>query len=446
MEHKCGIIGISSSHKNNNIFNDIIYGLLNLQHRGKESCGLSYQYLNGYVNEFKTYKKSGLVKDVFDKFKTKDLSKYVIGHVRYSTSGGKKYGDKLIQPFTFKNKKHGLFSIVHNGNIPHYKKETNIVNVLNDTLMLAKKLETWEGEIIDLLKIFIDKIRFAFCLLIMFENCIYVIRDKYGYRPLCLGQTDCGVCVSSESCALGKYKYIRDIIPGEIGILINGNYNNLYNSKIGRIQHCSFEHIYFMNKNTISNGFLTVDLRKQLGKQLGKEEKLKFNYNNTIVCAIPRTAIPIAQGYAIETGLQYSQVLKKSSYYGRTFILPDNTERKRICNKIFKVYAKFIKDKNIILVDDSIVRGNTILGIAKLFFENGCSSLHIRVGSPPVIGRCFYGIDIPTEEELIANDGLEDLDKKLGVTSVQYLSKDGLKECFGPGFCTGCFTKKYIDW
>ena len=442
MFHKCGIIGISNKQPNKTIFNNIIYGLLNLQHRGKESCGITYTI----SSNIKTYKKQGLVKDIFEKFKTNDKTKSIIGHVRYSTSGGKKFGNKLIQPFVMKNKKHGFFSLVHNGNIPHYKNFTQNPDILNDTLMLCEQIKNSDDDILDILKMFLKKIRFAFCLLIMFEDKIYTVRDSYGYRPLCLGKNYCGSCIASESCALGKYKFVRDIEPGEIGLLQNGKYKSLYTKSMVTLQKCIFEHIYFMNKNTVANNLNTEHSRYLLGVELANEEKLKFKNNECLVCAVPRTAIPIAKGYATEMGLQYAQILEKFKNYGRTFILPDNVERKKICNKIFSVKKEFIKDKDIILVDDSIVRGNTIQGISKLFFDNGCRSLHIRIGSPPVIGRCFYGIDIPTEKELIANHGINDLHKKLKVTSVQYLSLNGLKKCFGEGFCMGCFNKKYIEW
>ena len=252
-----------------------------------------------------------------------------------------------------------------------------------------------------------------------------------------------GCCVVSESCALGDYKLVRDVKPGEIILLKNGRWETIFQMRSVKLQKCIFEHIYFMKKDTIANGLHTETLRYNLGSKLALEDDTEFSVEDTVVMAVPRTAIPMAKGYAETIGLEYIQILHKEAKSGRTFIMPSNSERLELCNKIFYLRGD-IGDKNIILVDDSLVRGNTIKGIAKLFKK--AKSVHIRIASPPVIGRCFYGIDIPTEEELIANEGLEDLDKKLGVSSIKYLTLEGMLSCFGDGFCTECFTKDYAKW
>ena len=441
MKTECGIVGISTQQKCYQIYQDTIHALSRLQHRGRESCGIAYsQTVKKYL---------GLVEDNFNKFQPEFRTNYMVGHTRYSTNGSKN-DITLAQPIQKDN-----IILVHNGNLPHIDKLKTKYNIecRNDSeFLLEFIIKNKHLSMIEIIQKILLGIRGCFCIILLTDLGIWAFRDIYGYRPLCIGESDNGLIVTSESVALGRYKLVRDIKPGEVLFIKNGLIKETYILKNKtKPKMCIFEHIYFMNRNTIADEQHVETTRYNLGIQLAKEDKTEFDPENSIVMAIPKTAIPSAKGYAFATKIPYIQILQKERNCGRTFILPDNTQRMEMCNKIFYLQGD-VGDKNVIIVDDSIVRGNTIKGIVKLFSK--AKSVHIRVSSPPVTGTCNYGIDIPTKEELIKNgNSIENIRKEFNVDSLQYLSLEGLQKSMlaknQGNFCMGCLDGNYnkeLEW
>ena len=464
----CGILGILNT--NSFSSDDFLDKLKKIQHRGQEGYG--YSYID--QNKISIYKKVGkILKEDIKSFNTN----IALGHTRYSTSGKSKTNinyienNKLIseiQPFlsTHLGKK---FSLVHNGNIPNieeiYRKLgcTFKIDELNsDSEFIVKYIENSEKNLIETLKIFMENVERAFSILILIDNKIYILRDRYGTRPLCIGFNESGWCISSESCVFNNYSFLRDVNPGEILVLDENNIKTLYNYKeTKKIDYkkgiCLFEYIYFLNENSYADNYQVSQLRYKFGIKLA-EQDLETGFNklsleNTIVVGSPSTGIPSGKGYADRMNYKYTQVLKKNVNIGRTFILENNKKREDSCRKKFYLDVDKIKDKNIILVDDSLVRGTTMRNLIKIFRESGIKSIHIRIAAPPIKYPCFYGIDIPSKNELIANNNdVEKICKIVDADSLSYINLDKIKDIMQQDFdnlCTGCFNNNYnqsLEW
>lgn len=441
----CGIFAIySKSHFHINLLIDIIQ---QLEHRGKDSFGISF--LQSSKNTVQLIKSL----EPFSKYNNNSFNdlKIAITHNRYSTVKNKSINSltKQIQPIYFKNKFID-FHIVHNGNISNitkyitydenYSDTQNILQFFNET-----DSTNFENKLIE----FVNKIHCSYSIIILFNNTLYILRDSYGYKPLNLGLLNNDLCVVSEDNIL-NFNKIRDINPGEILKIDNSGYKTLYNTSIKRQFKCIFEYIYFMNQNSTYNNQSVYQLRKKLGSSLASSETTHFNSNNTLVIGSPNTAIPMGIGFAEYLNLPYKQAIEKQPDCGRTFILKNQTERQKLCKK-FIFHKSMIQNKIIILVDDSLVRGNTIQNLSKLFYEYGCNQLHIRICSPPVKYPCYYGIDIPTYEELLINNySIKQIEKKFNLNSLKYITNYKMIEVFKDyGFCTSCFTGDYnkeLDW
>lgn len=462
---KCGLFGIISQKNNSNIQNYVISGLEKLQHRGQESTGISYYYDNKIID----YKGLGLVKDVYKNIKDNNSYNCCIGHVRYSTSGNSKENleSSLIETQPINR---NLFALAHNGNIPNisslikkYQKYlSNQINInkISDSLILSDiiynllikfdtKLDHWLGQIlIDI----INKIPGVYCLLILYKNSIIAVRDRYGLRPLCYGEYNGDFAISSESCALQHFSKIKDINPGEI-IRFTDKIEIIYQYSENKNVLCLFEYIYFLNPKTEADDHQVYDTRYQSGKILADQDKIKGDY---IVIGIPNTGIAGGKGYADKSGLKYEQWIIKNKNYQRSFIEPNNKDRSRVCSQKYIYNWDKLKNKKIILIDDSIVRGNTMKAIIKLLRENGVQEIHLRVNSPPVISPCYYGIDIPSYDELIANKmNIEEIKNYINVDSLSYLDLNKIIKMMKNtnskyNLCCSCFTNKYskelLEW
>lgn len=431
----CGIFGLYLQHPDAKCVSGVIQGLKSLQHRGHESCGISYLHDNAYSLE----KGCGFVKDVFGNYTKRLLIQSCIGHVRYSTSGKSKSDvhSKLeeCQPLVGKSEV-GHFALVHNGNIPQIKGHDTkyLVNFLSKS-----KKNTWKEKLTDLL----ETIPGVFSVLIDTPDGMYALRDRFGIRPLCFGVRHGNVCFSSESCALGNYGYYRDVKPGELVLANGGEIQSVYRSPRARTSICAFELVYFLNPKSYCDGIHVERFRQKCGEIVAKKDKHKFEGTDYIVTGVPASGITYGESYARTLGLPYFQILTKQTGSNRTFILPDNKSRKIASDNKFLYNVDEIKGKKLIVVDDSIVRGNVMRSIAEKLRENGAIEIHVRIPSPPVIERCQYGIDIPTVAELlIPNRTYEDVIQLLNVTSLEYLDYDELdkllpiysyKECFGGG-------------
>ena len=438
----CGIFGICSKNYISNIL--LIKILTELKHRGSDSYGMSFTQNNTIIN---IKLKELLIENINYNINT------VITHNRYSTTKNKSINNFInqAQPITFKND-NIEFSLVHNGNISNIHKYINYNNNdYSDTQNIMKffnniTIDTFENKLIK----FLNTVHCSYSIIILYNNNLYVIRDRYGYKPLILGQINNNYCVSSENC-MKDFGTIRDILPGEILKITENNYTTIYHKQDKLQLKCIFEYIYFMNQNTDFNNHNVYHIRFNLGINLAKNEQFNFIKDNTIVIGSPNTAITMGKRYASYLNLNYIQLLKKNKSSVRTFILKDQETRINACKK-FIVNSELIKNKIIILVDDSLVRGNTINSLSQMFHNAGCAELHIRICSPEIKYPCYYGIDIPTKEELIVNNyTIEEIEKKCNIDSLRYISLETMINTFNndTNFCTACFTgnhNKELDW
>ena len=325
----------------------------------------------------------------------------------------------------------------------------------NSTLTFKDK---WKIILTEVLKIF----KKSYCLIILTNNNIFAVRDKYGVRPLCIGFKESGWCLSSESTVFNNnYNFMRDIQPGEIININKDGVNTLYNYEEERMNklnipikaHCLFEYIYFLKEDTYADNFQVSNLRYKFGIELANQDIKKNNIiENAIVVGSPSTGIPSGKGYADRMNLKYLQVLKKDNNVGRTFILENNKKRDNACKKKYYLDTENIKNNKIIIVDDSLVRGTTITNLISIFRESGAKEVHIRIAAPPIKNPCYYGIDIPTKEELIANNNsIGEIQKIINANSLSYLSMNSIRKIMENHFgnmCTGCFDGHYnnYDW
>ena len=435
----CGIFGILSDIS----LLEVINIIKNLEHRGKDSYGISY--FNTELYTFKTDKLNNMykLKNLFNNIKC------CITHNRYSTNNNKNALLKQSQPLYFKNNNLD-FSLVHNGNISNVHKYITYEDELSDRQIIIKFFENVsEYTFEERLKEFINTVHCSYSIIILYKDILYVLRDSYGYKPLILGLINNNYCISSENC-INNFITIRDVNPGEIIKIDNSGYKTIYYKKNKLELKCIFEFIYFMNSNTIFNNHKVYNIRKNLGKNLASMELIKFPSNNTIVVGSPNTAIPMGIGYSEYLNLPYKQLLIKEKMCERTFILKDQDSRKNECKK-FIVEKELIKDKIIILVDDSLVRGNTLNSLSKIFFANKCKELHVRICSPELKYPCYYGIDIPTYEELLLNNySIKEVEKLNNLNSLRYISINKMIDSFdNNNFCTACFDGNYnkeLEW
>ena len=456
LKHKCGIFGLYSLSTNDSIILETILGLEKLQHRGREAAGISY--INN-LNELTIYKNLGLVKDIFKKdssFNANIKTISCIGHVRYSTTKKKIYTNKrdeynTIQPL-WNICDLGEFSLVHNGNIPNISNMVKILNINLKTdsdseifiqLIKNTKYKTFEERLINI----VDKVPGVFSLIIQTKTAIYGIKDRFGIRPLCLAKKNGKFCLSSESSYLADCNYIRELNCGEIIKIDKNDDKTIYIKDNVKPDFCLFEIIYFMKHTSIINNNTIETYRYIFGQKLGeKEDIIEYGREDIFVADVPNTAIPSAKGYANSLNIKYMSVFEKRAGTGRTFILPNNTQRyttNRIGLKI-RANVDLSQCKSIILVDDSLVRGNTIRNIISKLKNYGVENIHLRIPSPPIKNACYYGIDIPTREELIAyNRSVDEIADILGITSVRYLEYKTMSSMFDNKVCGCCFTGEY---
>ncbi|MEW6194765.1 MAG: amidophosphoribosyltransferase [Bacteroidota bacterium] len=467
----CGVFGIFGS-KDSSI--QTYYGLLALQHRGQEAAGIvtSAENIKG-KKIFNISKDFGLVTEVFNKqniFEKILFGNAAIGHNRYSTTGASD-SEKNIQPF-WVNYRQGNLAVAHNGNLTNAKvireklvNDGAIFQTTSDTevilhLIARSKLE----DQIDQIKEALQQIEGAYSLVLLTDNSLIAARDPKGFRPLCIGKLDGSIIVTSETCALdiNSAEYIRDVNPGEMVIIDNDSLktNKVRSYQIFQdkheIKHCIFEYIYFSRPDSKIFGSNVDKLRRKLGKVLAQNHPVyDKDGDKVIVISVPDSSNTAALGF--QTQLQKQGIpsrleigLIRSHYIGRTFILPGQKAREIGVRIKFNTVKGVIENKTIVLVDDSIVRGTTSKQLIKLLREANPKEIHMRVSSPPIISPCYYGMDFPSKEELIANKfdkNISNIAKYLNVDSLEYLTIDemlGAMIDHKPGdFCTACFSGQY---
>ena len=444
LKEKCGVVGIFG--KDLPVSRLIFFSLFALQHRGQEASCIT-------TNDGKmlhTHKGAGLVAQVYKEKDIKNLHGYIgIGHNRYSTSGGSAL--EHTQPVLNSD---FSFALAHNGNLPSVVALQNFLSskkILkknrSDSELIADAIDFYikEGNSIpEAVKNIFPLITGSFALVMMNKDTLVAARDMYGMKPLSLGKIGRGYVIASETCAIATIgaKFIRDVNPGEMIVI---NKNGLKSIKLAKPdpKYDIFEYVYFARPDSILNGKLIYEVRKNFGKELARE----FKPDIDMVVPVPDTAMPVAIGYSETSGIPMEMALIKNRYVHRTFIEPDQKSRRNSVALKLIPLKKILKGKKIGIIDDSIVRGNTSRKLVKTLFSSGAKEVHLLVSSPPVRYPDFYGIDTPKQKELIAsNKTVEQIRKFLGATSLHFLSLNGLIKSIGlpkNKLCTSFFTGEY---
>jgi len=441
----CGVFGIFGTNRAAEL---TYFGLYSLQHRGQESAGI-VSAGNGQVH---IYKGMGEVNEVFANKKYIDRLKgnIAIGHTRYSTTGASSLTN--IQPFLITNQNQKL-AIAHNGNLTnsyrlrtHLEKEGSIFQTTSDTeiilhLVALSKSRTWRNRICEAL----TQVEGSYSLLFLTENSIIAARDPFGFRPLAIGKHNGSFVVASETCAFDIIgaKYLREVEPGEVIEISSEGIKSVFLPRKERHAFCIFEYIYFARPDSMIFGENVDKVRRRLGRQLAIEHPAEAD----IVIAIPDSANTAALGYSEKSGIKFEIGLIRNHYVGRTFIDPEQTIRDLDVKVKFNPVKGAIKDKRVVVVDDSIVRGTTSKKLVKLIRSAGAKEIHFRVSAPPIISPCFFGIDMPTRKELIASaKTIKEIGAYLEVDSLGYLSIEGMLSMPSlphDNFCVSCFSGKY---
>ena len=442
----CGVVGIYC--KDENLTAHLtFYSLFSLQHRGQESAGIAV-----FGDDIKIVKGMGLVNDVFDQETLRTLKgKIAVGHVRYSTTGGSKIEN--AQPFVVRTKS-GVITIAHNGNLVNYlalreelEKLGSVFVSESDTEVIAQLLAKLllSHDIEDALKLLCKRLRGSYTLIISIDDTLIAFRDPLGFKPLCFGKADFGYVFASESCAIDAVnaKLIRDVKPGEAIIVENGEIKSVFIEKSKKKAICVFEYIYFARPDSVIDGRSVYEVRNSIGKILAEESPVEAD----IVSPVPDSGTTSAIGFAEASGIKYLEALIKNRYVGRTFIMPSQGLREFSVRIKMNTVKENVKGKRVVLIDDSIVRGTTSRKIVDMVRDAGAKEVHFRVGSPPIISPCYFGIDMQTREELIASrKTVEEIRKEINADSLAYLSLDGLLKAVKikkENLCLACLTGNY---
>ncbi len=447
MHEECGVVGVSFSNDAPAALS-IYYALYALQHRGQESAGITVH--DG--TQVRTLKGMGLVPDVFNRGDIQKLIGHAgIGHVRYSTTGGSKIENCQPLLVSFKS---GTIAIAHNGNLVNSKelrdeleKEGRIFLSDSDTEVIAHLLvkKLMYSELEDAVRELMKRLVGSYSLVILVDNTLVAIRDPLGIKPLCLGQIDNGYIVASESAAIDILNgvFIRDIAPGEMLIFKDGTLESRRLVRSKNYAHCVFEYIYFARPDSVIDGELVYNVRMRIGQMLFSEYPAKAD----IVSPVPDSGITAAIGFSKSSGIDYMEGLMKNRYIGRTFIMPGQDMRETAVRLKLNTIKPNIDNKNIVLVDDSIVRGTTSRRIIDLMRKSGAREVHMRVASPPIISPCYLGIDMATREELVAaHKAVKGVEAVINADSLGYISIEGLVKSIGiprEDLCLGCLTGAY---
>ena len=464
LNHCCGVFGITGHSEAGRL---AYLGLYALQHRGQESSGIATSNLGAMFVE----RGMGQVAEVFD---TEHLDRLpgraAIGHVRYSTAGASNLAN--AQPVRIESRR-GSIALGHNGNLVNAKRireqleqEGSIINSTSDTeVMLHLFARSQHDDVVDALADALGQVEGAFSMTLLTNQTLIGTRDPHGFRPLSIGHIDGAVVLASETCAFDLIgaELIRDIEPGElVEIQDNGvasdavleaiaggpgaeapGYRSLKPWSPQKQQRCIFEHVYFARPDSVLFGAGVMDARKRMGAVLAQEAPADAD----LVVPVPDGGVAAALGYSGESGLLFEPALVRNHYVGRTFIEPQQSIRHFGVKVKLNPIRSIIENKRLVLIDDSIVRGTTSAKIVEMMRSAGAAEVHVRVSSPPYVSPCFYGIDTPHREELVAaNHSVEEIRAEIGADSLAYLSHEGLKRSLPDGetaYCGACFTANY---
>ena len=444
---ECGIFGIYAPGQE--VANITYFGLYALQHRGQESAGITVS--DG--RKLNTVKDVGLVAQVFDD-PTKlaalrgDLA---LGHTRYSTTGSNKLAN--TQPMVYEHPQIGPIAMGHNGNLTNYRQlrdeleEKGVVfDTSSDTEVILRLIGQTPGpDLKTVLRRSLPRLEGAYSLVFITRDSVAGVRDQLGFRPLCLGKIGDGFVLASETCALDtvRAKFEREIDPGEV-VIINKDGVESFIAQISlRKAACMFEFIYFARPDSQMMGKNLYEARRRMGRELARQMPTEAD----VVISLPDSGTPAAHGFAEESGIPIREGLIKSRYITRTFIQPSQSLREAGIRLKFNPVRPVLEGKRVVIVDDSIVRGNTSRQIVELLRWAGATEVHMRIASPPLHYPCFMGIDIGSKKELIAVGRTEEeICEVIGADTLAYLRMDGLVKAVGhtiDNFCLACFDGEY---
>lgn len=442
---ECGVFGVHGHSEASNI---TYLGLYALQHRGQESAGIVST--DGHAHY--VHRGMGLVADVFnEKILSRLPGRHAVGHVRYSTSGESQI--RNAQPF-YATTDGGSVAIAHNGNLVNarsIRRELEgrgaIFSTTADSEVIVQLLaRSREKTLVERLIDALSRVKGAFSLVMLTDDSMVAARDPNGFRPLSLGRLDGAWVAASETCALDLIgaSFERDLEPGEVAVVRRGRVRTLRPFKRSvRETFCVFEYIYFARPDSNLNRNNVYGFRKELGRLLAREHPV----NADLVVPVLASGDPAALGYAEESGIPYEQAIIRNHFVRRTFIEPAQSIRNFGVKVKHNAVRGLLQGKRVVLVDDSIVRGTTLIKIVSMLRQTGAREVHLRISAPPTIGPCHYGIDTPTRAELIAHEHtVDEIRELMGADSLGYLSLEGLRRTTGPlkqGFCDACFSDEY---
>jgi amidophosphoribosyltransferase len=458
---ECGVFGIYAPGRS--VAKLTFYGLFALQHRGQEAAGIATcDGQRAYI-----HKDMGLVSQVFNERDMAALEGHMaIGHNRYSTTGSQHV--RNAQPYLIETM-HGPLGVSHNGNLTNALSLRQLLlsrgvglSSTSDTEMmtqiLAAPTEVWERELnvqhepddhwIGRIRAMMQIVDGAYSLALMTRNAIYAVRDPYGLRPLSIGKLPEGYVIASETCALGTIgaDYVDYVEPGSIVRFDEKGMTVFEGRKPEKPALCVFEYVYFARPDSILDGQVVHTARHRMGEVLAQEAPADAD----LVIGVPDSATPAAIGYANQSGIRYGEGLTKNRYIGRTFIQPEDGLRKQSATLKYNPLSSNLRGKRVVLVDDSIVRGNTVGPLVQLLRDGGATEVHVRVSSPPIKHPCFMGVDMATYKELLAaHMDVEGIRQKIGADSLAYLTLPGLLQAiedvvaFKNTYCNACFSGVY---
>ena len=453
LKEECGVFGMYDF-AGGDVSSAIYYGLLALQHRGQESCGIAVSDTKGPKGKVLSAKEMGLVNESFTPETLERLKGDIgVGHVRYSTAGSSTREN--AQPLVLNYVK-GTLGLAHNGNLinaPELRHELEYTGAIFQTTIDSEVIayhiarerlntDTVEAAVGRAMQ----KIKGAYSLVIMSPRKLIGARDPFGFRPLCIGKRDDAYVLASETCALDTIgaQYIRDVLPGEV-VTISREKGIESDTRMcaGEKEHarCVFEYIYFARPDSYIDGVSVYNSRILAGKFLAMDSPVDAD----LVVGVPESGNCAALGYSLQSGIPYGQAFVKNSYVGRTFIKPKQKNRESSVQVKLNALKEAVSGKRVIMIDDSIVRGTTSDRIVRMLRDAGAKAVHMRVSSPPFLWPCYFGTDVPAREQLIAySRSIEDISEVIGADSLAYLKEERLEEMVsGLGICKGCFTGTY---
>ncbi len=453
LREECGVFG-AYDFDGQDVASVIYYGLLALQHRGQESCGIAVSDTAGPKGRVFSSKDMGLVNEAFTPVQLEKLKGDIgVGHVRYSTAGSSTREN--AQPLVLNYVK-GTLALAHNGNLintPELKDELAYTGAIFQTTIDSEVIAYYIARerlnsrtVEEAVGRTMGRLKGAYSLVVMSPRKLIGARDPFGFRPLCIGKRDNTYFLASESCALDTVgaEFVRDVLPGEVVTIspekgIESDMSHcLPSSEHAR---CVFEYIYFARPDSVIDGVSVYNSRILAGKFLAQDSPVEAD----LVVGVPESGNVAALGYSLQSGIPYGTAFVKNAYVGRTFIKPKQKSRESSVQVKLNPIRQAVEGKRIIMIDDSIVRGTTSDRIVRMLREAGAREVHMRVSSPPFLWPCYFGTDVPARDQLIAyNRSVEDIRKLIGTDSLSYLREERLSEIAGGlGICRGCFTGRY---